>query len=115
MIRRPPRSTLFPYTTLFRSALRAAVHVVDPALLEAAVRVLHDEPDEHPDTRVLARQGDRLREVRGLLRLGDARRLTRLRLVAVLRDPDRDVLPAERRVQVLLELRHRRQRDVRVA
>src|SRR5688572_32643685 len=25
MIRRPPRSTLFPYTTLFRSALRAAV------------------------------------------------------------------------------------------
>src|SRR2546427_1180411 len=25
MIRRPPRSTLFPYTTLFRSALSAAV------------------------------------------------------------------------------------------
>src|SRR5690242_20973688 len=25
MIRRPPRSTLFPYTTLFRSAARAAV------------------------------------------------------------------------------------------
>src|SRR3712207_7945875 len=24
MIRRPPRSTLFPYTTLFRSALRSA-------------------------------------------------------------------------------------------
>src|SRR3712207_7523880 len=24
MIRRPPRSTLFPYTTLFRSGLRAA-------------------------------------------------------------------------------------------
>src|SRR3712207_8424522 len=24
MIRRPPRSTLFPYTTLFRSALRAS-------------------------------------------------------------------------------------------
>src|SRR5688572_31437854 len=24
MIRRPPRSTLFPYTTLFRSALRVA-------------------------------------------------------------------------------------------
>src|SRR3712207_8394943 len=28
MIRRPPRSTLFPYTTLFRSA---AVHAPDPA------------------------------------------------------------------------------------
>src|SRR2546422_1164237 len=26
MIRRPPRSTLFPYTTLFRSKARAAVH-----------------------------------------------------------------------------------------
>src|SRR2546429_4744063 len=26
MIRRPPRSTLFPYTTLFRSALRIASH-----------------------------------------------------------------------------------------
>src|SRR5258705_11968588 len=26
MIRRPPRSTLFPYTTLFRSACRAADH-----------------------------------------------------------------------------------------
>src|SRR3712207_8519444 len=33
MIRRPPRSTLFPYTTLFRSAGRAGVgfHVWDPA------------------------------------------------------------------------------------
>src|SRR2546425_8633093 len=26
MIRRPPRSTLFPYTTLFRSALRLLAH-----------------------------------------------------------------------------------------
>src|SRR3712207_7126151 len=26
MIRRPPRSTLFPYTTLFRSASRCAFH-----------------------------------------------------------------------------------------
>src|SRR3712207_7340887 len=26
MIRRPPRSTLFPYTTLFRSATRQAIH-----------------------------------------------------------------------------------------
>src|SRR5688572_31710224 len=26
MIRRPPRSTLFPYTTLFRSNVRAAHH-----------------------------------------------------------------------------------------
>src|SRR5438132_9021023 len=26
MLRRPPRSTLFPYTTLFRSVFRAASH-----------------------------------------------------------------------------------------
>src|SRR5438477_7238744 len=32
MIRRPPRSTLFPYTTLFRSKLA----VDDPAVLHAA-------------------------------------------------------------------------------
>src|SRR5256885_3824641 len=34
MIRRPPRSTLFPYTTLFRSPLRmqdAAQRLFDPA------------------------------------------------------------------------------------
>src|SRR3712207_7633953 len=28
MIRRPPRSTLFPYTTLFRSGLRKFLHVL---------------------------------------------------------------------------------------
>src|SRR3712207_8349117 len=37
MIRRPPRSTLFPYTTLFRSPL--AVHVGDGGHV-------HDEPPE---------------------------------------------------------------------
>src|SRR2546427_8565558 len=31
MIRRPPRSTLFPYTTLFRSdTIRGTIDVVDP-------------------------------------------------------------------------------------
>src|SRR2546429_3597711 len=34
MIRRPPRSTLFPYTTLFRSLSR--VHAACPASLRAA-------------------------------------------------------------------------------
>src|SRR2546422_6863181 len=33
MIRRPPRSTLFPYTTLFRSQRRAAVEVKVPEVL----------------------------------------------------------------------------------
>src|SRR5436190_13901771 len=41
MIRRPPRSTLFPYTTLFRSLLRCLLagiwhNLSDPAL-EAAI------------------------------------------------------------------------------
>src|SRR2546430_9355880 len=31
MIRRPPRSTLFPYTTLFRSLVAQLSHVRDPA------------------------------------------------------------------------------------
>src|SRR2546427_6718700 len=31
MIRRPPRSTLFPYTTLFRSSRRGAVHGHEPS------------------------------------------------------------------------------------
>src|SRR2546430_15814827 len=31
MIRRPPRSTLFPYTTLFRSALMPAIQLVQVA------------------------------------------------------------------------------------
>ena len=36
MIRRPPRSTLFPYTTLFRS--RPAIHPGTPQLLEQSRR-----------------------------------------------------------------------------
>src|SRR3712207_8666614 len=36
MIRRPPRSTLFPYTTLFRSVFYNQLEVVDvPALVAA--------------------------------------------------------------------------------
>src|SRR2546425_8731659 len=37
MIRRPPRSTLFPYTTLFRSLFALLAH---PELANASVRVL---------------------------------------------------------------------------
>src|SRR2546426_11592018 len=36
MIRRPPRSTLFPYTTLFRSSLREALQLVVRNELDAA-------------------------------------------------------------------------------
>src|SRR5258705_3114421 len=34
MIRRPPRSTLFPYTTLFRSKLGAYDYLIKPVDLE---------------------------------------------------------------------------------
>src|SRR6266536_5254092 len=37
MIRRPPRSTLFPYTTLFRSRLRVAPWLQAFALLSPAL------------------------------------------------------------------------------
>src|SRR3712207_8459685 len=46
MIRRPPRSTLFPYTTLFRS-LATSHYALDPKLeadeVDDAVRPLPDE------------------------------------------------------------------------
>src|SRR3712207_7475998 len=48
MIRRPPRSTLFPYTTLFRSRDRAAVaggHRRGPALGLHREPVLRQPPD----------------------------------------------------------------------
>src|SRR3712207_7843585 len=32
MIRRPPRSTLFPYTTLFRSSLQDKLQIVDETM-----------------------------------------------------------------------------------
>src|SRR5256885_14269117 len=37
MIRRPPRSTLFPYTTLFRSLLDLFDHLFDAGGMDAAV------------------------------------------------------------------------------
>src|SRR3989442_6051758 len=40
MIRRPPRSTLFPYTTLFRSALLKEVEKHSAKTLEAHIRQL---------------------------------------------------------------------------
>src|SRR5256885_16421697 len=50
MIRRPPRSTLFPYTTLFRSLLdalaaRHGLRVVARELLAAAGEIGHDAVD----------------------------------------------------------------------
>src|SRR3712207_8353457 len=43
MIRRPPRSTLFPYTTLFRSCgpLEALPHAADPDREDPGVQATH--------------------------------------------------------------------------
>src|SRR5256885_6357518 len=42
MIRRPPRSTLFPYTTLFRSAVVEELRLVDGDDLRGRSDALHD-------------------------------------------------------------------------
>src|SRR6266702_5956484 len=43
MIRRPPRSTLFPYTTLFRSHLGDDGHISSPPLIETSAPVRSEE------------------------------------------------------------------------
>src|SRR3712207_7331710 len=58
MIRRPPRSTLFPYTTLFRSrreqVLRSKLPLLVEPLEEAAAEetVAEEEPAVVPDERL---------------------------------------------------------------
>src|SRR3712207_7112827 len=70
MIRRPPRSTLFPYTTLFRSQLLgrvrpgAGVDVVGPERdageLGVGVGVLDRQPatGQHPDAACVPRRSE---------------------------------------------------------
>src|SRR3712207_8094436 len=48
MIRRPPRSTLFPYTTLFRSDVHAGVGCRDRGDVDAPLRVGGLEPVVDP-------------------------------------------------------------------
>src|SRR3712207_9522728 len=54
MIRRPPRSTLFPYTTLFRSGRQdAALRILDVHILD--VRQVADIAGEDDETLILDR------------------------------------------------------------
>src|SRR5258705_1455303 len=80
MIRRPPRSTLFPYTTLFRSALLVALefelHVEVERFLGAVVvdhhRMVDDQIDRHQrldGLRVLARSEEHTSELQSLRHL----------------------------------------------
>src|ERR1041384_6314308 len=61
MIRRPPRSTLFPYTTLFRSGVGVdVVGAVEQGLLrpqvEAVLELGRPDPGAVPDRRAVAKQ-----------------------------------------------------------
>src|SRR5256885_12058016 len=55
MIRRPPRSTLFPYTTLFRS--RSAVSAVESG--DVIILLLHPDPAHKTPFLVLHQRIDR--------------------------------------------------------
>src|SRR3712207_9019993 len=63
MIRRPPRSTLFPYTTLFRSVddddrLRQAQHPEAPDGVHDLLRVAGERLLDRDDGAVVERAGD---------------------------------------------------------
>src|SRR2546423_11824526 len=47
MIRRPPRSTLFPYTTLFRSEIRARRRELDHRLVHEMLEHVLARSEEH--------------------------------------------------------------------
>src|SRR2546430_13519682 len=80
MIRRPPRSTLFPYTTLFRSLDGDLGHVEHP-LGEVVVRVeraaVHIRGPEQPAVLIQLLEGERRRAQRDHLVESD-RKSTRL-------------------------------------
>src|SRR3712207_6864429 len=57
MIRRPPRSTLFPYTTLFRSDAADGAEVVEPMQQPVPTAVA---PREVPHIRARGLEGQRL-------------------------------------------------------
>src|SRR5256885_10057775 len=57
MIRRPPRSTLFPYTTLFRSALELYARSTS-VLADALLCVAHELQKYEPIRQCLARRSE---------------------------------------------------------
>src|SRR3989441_10136726 len=48
MIRRPPRSTLFPYTTLFRSVRQRLTIRIDPSLVKFLATTVEEDAFEAP-------------------------------------------------------------------
>src|SRR3712207_8277328 len=84
MIRRPPRSTLFPYTTLFRSqgledpvGEAQAQEVEDRRPTQEVVDALHPVLGHQPAQQLVQRPGALLVRAEGLLQCED-RKSTRL-------------------------------------
>src|SRR5438309_9252576 len=67
MIRPPPRSTLFPYTTLFRSPALAPEQLADDRL---AADHVHVRLDPHASGRLPAAAGGQLPHAREEVRVG---------------------------------------------
>src|SRR3712207_8624115 len=67
MIRRPPRSTLFPYTTLFRSG------GVDPSAFAFRCLSARQQVPRPPVTQLSAREQDVLAQLVSLSNLGEIR------------------------------------------
>src|SRR3712207_7525752 len=57
MIRRPPRSTLFPYTTLFRSRTRVRQQIGEHLVQPGAVPIHHDRFLGQVELPVVTRSG----------------------------------------------------------
>src|SRR2546429_5301114 len=86
MIRRPPRSTLFPYTTLFRSAPEAL------SLLDTVARRRVRETDWGPLLEDVARSEEHTSELQSRLHLVCRLLLEKKRIGGI----DSDVLARER-------------------
>src|SRR3989441_6624883 len=69
MIRRPPRSTLFPYTTLFRSEGEYATQCVDAASLEPEAGVAWVDSDGVITIRVSTQVIEHFRDVAEALQI----------------------------------------------
>src|SRR2546430_4032804 len=64
MIRRPPRSTLFPYTTLFRSEEAVLLLQTGDDPLDRHVEIVHGDPVRAAAGRDQRRLVDEVREIR---------------------------------------------------
>src|SRR5256885_14490006 len=90
MIRRPPRSTLFPYTTLFRSIQQTLQREVDQERWTSLDRTLKRELGDDGLVHVERFNEPRLQRQR-LLLIGRLQRLQRLGLADEMRSEERRV------------------------